>query len=123
LDWIKLTGYVPVAGSCERGNESSGYIKCEEFLYQLSHCELVREDCCTVMVEFFGGGGHISCTFCSVQYTVNMMIFNIKLCLFFPSCYGSDPSEKRLSDLCHRNTEVHSCHIVLHHSLGDMRNH
>jgi hypothetical protein len=38
------TGYGPVAGSCERGNESSGPIKGREFLDQLSDCQLLKLD-------------------------------------------------------------------------------
>jgi hypothetical protein len=33
-----------VASSCEHGNETSGYIKGEEFLDKLSDCQLLKKD-------------------------------------------------------------------------------
>ena len=33
MDWIDLAQNMDGSGSCEYGNEPSGYIKCEEFLY------------------------------------------------------------------------------------------
>jgi hypothetical protein len=32
MDWIDLSGYGPLEGSCEHGNQSLGYIKYCEFL-------------------------------------------------------------------------------------------
>jgi hypothetical protein len=43
LDWSAV-GYEEVAGTCERGNENSGSIKCGEFLDYLMTCWLLRND-------------------------------------------------------------------------------
>jgi hypothetical protein len=32
MDWIKLAQDRDMAGTCECGNETSGYVKCREFL-------------------------------------------------------------------------------------------
>jgi len=37
------TGYGPVAGFCEHGNEPSGSIKSGKFLDQLSDCQLLKK--------------------------------------------------------------------------------
>jgi hypothetical protein len=33
-----------VAGSCEHGNETSGFIKAENFLDNLSECQVLKKD-------------------------------------------------------------------------------
>jgi hypothetical protein len=38
------SGYGPIAGFCEHGNEPSGYIKGWELLDQLSDCEVLKEE-------------------------------------------------------------------------------
>jgi hypothetical protein len=38
------SGYGPVAGCCENGNEPSGSIKGGEFLDSLSDCQLLNKD-------------------------------------------------------------------------------
>jgi hypothetical protein len=41
FNWLRIER--PVAGSCEHGNESSGSIKCWEFLVWLSDCGLLKD--------------------------------------------------------------------------------
>ena len=56
MDWIKLaqdkdrldevgSGQGQVAGTCECGDEPSGYIECGEFLDQLKTAQLLKKDC------------------------------------------------------------------------------
>jgi hypothetical protein len=44
VDWIDLTGYGPVKGSCEQGNTPSGCIKCWEVLEYMSDWRLLKKD-------------------------------------------------------------------------------
>jgi len=42
---VNVTGFIgPVAGSCQHSNESSGYIKCGEFLDQMSEGRLPKKN-------------------------------------------------------------------------------
>jgi len=46
------SGCGQVAGTCECGNEHSGFIKCEEFLVQLTYIFSVRTPLCSINVVF-----------------------------------------------------------------------
>jgi hypothetical protein len=44
IGWRTWTGLGPVASSCGRSNEPSGYINDREFLNQLSDYQLLKKD-------------------------------------------------------------------------------
>jgi hypothetical protein len=39
-----------VVGSCEQSNEFSGSLKGEEFIAQLSYCQILKKDCSMKLV-------------------------------------------------------------------------
>jgi hypothetical protein len=51
LDWPR-SSYGQLVGSCEHGNEHSGFSECEEFIYRRRNCLVCQKEfCCTWLVN------------------------------------------------------------------------